>query len=39
MSENKGYTAGCVAVERNVMMKLLSLIDKDTVIEIRGKNI
>ena len=38
MSKNKGYTAGCVAVEREVMKKLLTVIDKDTVIEIRGKS-
>ena len=35
MSKNKGGTAGCVAVERNVMMKLLKYINKDTVIEIK----
>ena len=38
MSKNKGYTAGCVAVERHVMKKLLTLINKDTLIEIRGKS-
>ena len=38
MSKNKGNTAGCVAVEREVMKKLLTVIDKDTVIEIRGKS-
>ncbi len=35
MSKNKGPTAGCVPVERNVMMKLLKYINKDTLIEIK----
>ena len=38
MSKNKGYTAGCVAVEIHVMKKLLTIINKDTLIEIRGKS-
>ena len=38
MNKHKGYTAGCIAVERDVMKKLLTVIDKDTVIEIRGKS-
>ena len=38
MSKSKGYTEGCVAVERDVMKKLLTVIDKDTLIEIRGKS-
>lgn len=35
MSKNKGGTAGCVAIERNDMIKILKNINKDTIIEIK----
>ena len=36
---NNRPTAGCIAIERDKMRELLSVIDEDTIIEIKSNNI